>query len=175
MIYPWLGIAGREEHPLLITLQEPSRACTCLCSQPLINHLSKPFQKTGGNECIPPLWLHPKSHNSITQIMIPVLDIWNKQAQHDDGYNQWHAHRTSENKETLCVNIGSNTQSRSVSRGPWRHRALEPGAFLCVFSCLQTRLHACLGVFFGSLKSTASCGLCGPVWGPRSPLTTGRH
>lgn len=75
---------------------------------------------------------------------------------------------------TVCQYRKQHTEPECVP-GPWRHRALEPGAVLCVFSCLQTRLHACLGVFFWSLKSIPSCGLCGSGLNPLLSLATGRH
>lgn len=59
-------------------------AHVCVASHQLIIRPNL-YRKQEEKNCIPPLWLHPKSHNShrensIAQIMIPVLDILNKQA-----------------------------------------------------------------------------------------------
>lgn len=102
--------------------------------------------------------------------MKPNIDFFFKQTTwYNDRYSGLHTGHPTARKH--CVSIGNNASWAGAC--PWRHRALEPGAFLCLFSCLLTRLLSCLGVFLWSLKSKPSCGPCGSCL--TSPLFSGHR
>ena len=69
--------------------------------------------------------------------------------------------RISESKETLCVDRKQHSVSRSVSHVPEGTVHLNQVPSSVYFPVYWVDPTACLGVFFLSLKSISSCGLCG--------------